>query len=71
MVRILLTMRDLTPDEVFNLANDLSLYIALEDAIRVNQENNPLSRMPFHTIGQRKVLIEQLEKQGLRIIIKE
>lgn len=51
-------------EERFQMANDFDFYCAVTDAI---DGANPLQRNPFHTIGDRMRLIEELEKQGFVI----
>ena len=57
----------MTKNEKFDLANDVHFLIAIENA-----QNNkpPLQTRPFMTIGDRISLINELEKQGFKIVKK-
>ncbi len=50
-----------TEKELFELANDFDLYIALDQHYL---EKPPLQKSPYHTIGDRKRLIVKLEEKG-------
>lgn len=51
--------------ETFDLANDFMFYEALYNAL---DKAPPLQKNPFQTIGDRIVLIEELEKKGFKIV---
>lgn len=50
--------------EVFEMANDLDFYIAIDEAI---QRSRPGQTNPMKTIGDRVRLIRELEKKGFEI----
>ena len=55
----------MSENDKFDLANDVNFLIAIENA----QNNKPLFQTrPFMSIGDRIILITELEKQGFTIV---